>query len=188
MPDKTSRLRIPYPIASDPIAAGIFKDLAERVDTLISQVDGGDGDGDGGGIGGPTPPILRYAAGTIHAGTVTGGVHEICSVHVPDPGYAYKIEAFGVFETGNFTGSGAKPIITARVGSAEGTVVGRGAGPNTEDWHTVNVLPFIEAGSDPTYTGGQTIYYHLTSALDNHLEIEVSENHFHVYVAIHPAN
>lgn len=184
MPDKTSRLRIPYPLPSDPIEAGIFKDAADRIDDLITA---GAGDGDGGGLIDPTPPIVRHAAATFSAGTVTVGVHEVCSVHIPDPEYAYKIEAIGVFETGNFTGQGAKPVITARVGSSEGTIVGRGAGPNTQDWHTVNVLPFIAAGSDPIYTGGQNIYFYLTSALDNHLQIDVSDNHCHAYVAIHPA-
>lgn len=160
MPGFTSKLRLPYLLNSEPIhkLAETTNALAERIDALFQA-------GMEPGLPAEPPLIGSYTTATFYSQNVTTGSATLCGIDIPDPGVPYRIRAYGCFEAGQFTGAPAKPIITARVDYTNGVIVGRALGPNSEGWNALSVVPY--ADNTRTFAGAHTVYFLLTSGLDN---------------------
>lgn len=89
--------------------------------------------------------------------TVTTGSTTLYTVTVQDPGFAYRLQAWGIANVNTSSSSGSA-IISVRVGSSSGSTISKGiARMSNSGWSECTFVPIYSGGD--ALTGSTTLYF-----------------------------
>lgn len=127
-----------------------------------------------------------YSPSAYHSATrsITTGTYSLYTVSIADPGYSYRIQAWGYCDTKTSV-TGAHPVITVRIASSTGTIVSRGYGKaSSNNW---SECTFVPIGEGTVRTGATTLYVVGSRAGSTGGTIEFSNSLANIYVQVIPA-